>query len=100
MFCCYPTLVSPTVEPHKDRNIRIEAFAFHDGMIFVVKSEIVIVPSVVEVSGVVIKRKDVWVEIYIASGGCIVLYKTIRGRIIPAQPESFDFSEFKKEFNK
>ena len=83
--------------PAATGNIVVEAFRFQGGRIFVAKSEIIPGKYYWEGSTAVPKRKRVWIEIYVAVGNQIVLYKTINAKCVPAKPESWEFEENEKE---
>lgn len=62
-----------------------------DGRIFIVRSEIIPGQYYWEGATVVPKRKRVWMEVYAAVNGRIVLVKIIRAKCIPAKPEEWEW---------
>ncbi len=100
MVSCSMPLHVPRVAPAAVVGKNIEGFRLYNGAIFIVRSEIVTGGNYWESSTREPQRKRVWLEIYIAKDNRIILYKIIRAKIIPAQPETWDFKEFDGEIKK
>jgi len=97
-----PTVLA--IPPRQDNKtfVCVEAFRFTGGRIFVYKSEILLPANHYEVMlyGNTIRRKRVWIEIYVATPWGIKLLMIVNGRIIPATSETYDFSGADKELFK
>jgi len=92
MFSCSMPLVIPKLEPQTG-NICVEAFRFCNGKIYVVRSEVVPGKFYVEAGVRAPHRKRVWMEIYVADGRKIILYRIINAKKIPAKPEGWEFEK-------
>lgn len=78
--------------PAANSNVRIEGFRHRDGMIFVVKSEIIPGKYFWEGATAIPKRKRVWMEVYAAVQGRIELIKVYEAKCIPAKPEGWEWN--------
>lgn len=84
--------IAPKIEPMTG-NVRIEAFRYYVGKIYVVKSEIIPTKKYSIGHPIIATRKRVWLEIYVADGRKIILYKIINAKLIPAKPEVWEFEK-------
>jgi hypothetical protein len=100
MVSCAMPIRIPNMMPAANSNVCIEAFRLRDGMIFVVKSEIVPGKYYWEGSTAVPKRKRVWMEIYAAVNGRIELIKVYEAKCIPAKPEGWEWDVNEKKESK
>ena len=89
MFSCAMPIVVPKMEPPTG-NVCIEAFRFYCGAIYVLKSELLPPKKYTETSMYVPSRKRIWLEIYVADGRKIILYKIINAK---KTPERWEFEK-------
>lgn len=75
----------------------VEGFAYYCGKIFVVKSISISGAHYWQSSTKIPAKKRVWMEIYIARGGHIVLFAILNAKLISANPERWRFENFKVE---
>lgn len=98
MLTCAAITVPPQISSVEECEVIIEAFRYYNGMIFVVKSEILLPKYYYYAKTIEPRRKRVWMEVYISDGMKIILYKVVRAKIIPAKPESWDWEYYSKDF--
>lgn len=100
MVSCSLPIRIPRMAPAVTQNVVLEAFRLVDGKIFIVKSEIITGQYYWEGATATPKRKRVWMEIYAAVNGRIVLVGAIEARCVPAKPEEWEWDiDAKKETN-
>ena len=92
LFSCSMPLVVPKMTPQTG-NICVEAFRLYSGKIYVVRSEVIPGQFYFEGATRSPKRVRVWMEIYVADGRKIILYKIINAERIPATPEGWEFEK-------
>jgi hypothetical protein len=98
LSCSMPTRI-PQVAPALNKKICIEAFRHQDGMIYVVKSEMVPGEFYWDGATSTPKRKRVWMEVYASVGGRIELINVYEAKCIPAKPESWEWELNEKNKN-
>ena len=97
MVSCALPIRIPNMMPAANSNVCIEAFRHRDGMIFVVKSEVIPGEFYFEGATRVPKRKRVWMEIYASVKGRIELIKIYEAKCVPAKPEEWEWDVNKRE---
>ena len=99
MFSCSISTIPPKMTPASSGGITIEGMRLYNGRLFILKSMVFPGGKYWRTANVIPAIKRCWVEIYTSVNGRIVLYKIMEARKIPAQPESWELKEFKKEIN-